>query len=85
LSRRRDRIADWRGLLQRNRQEARTVLHALLVGPLRLTPIDTERRRGYEFAGLVALDRLIAGVMDLPLRTRVVVASPTGFEPVFWP
>ena len=52
------------------------MLHALLVGPLRLTPIDTERRRGYEFAGLVALDRLIAGVMDLPLRTRVVVASP---------
>jgi hypothetical protein len=61
------------------------VLRTLLVGPLRFTPVDTERRRGYEFAGLVALDRLIAGVIDLPLRTRAEVASPTGFEPVFWP
>jgi hypothetical protein len=63
------------------------VLRALLDGPLRFTPIDNERRRGYEFAGLVALDRLIAGVIDLPLRTRAEMASPTGtvtsYHPVF--
>lgn len=75
----RDKLADWRGLLQRNVREGRAVLRALLVGPLRFTPIVTEQRRGYKFEGAIALDRLLVGVVDLPTK----VASPTGFEPVF--
>jgi site-specific DNA recombinase len=78
-ARMRSKLADWRGLLQRNIQEARAVLRALLIGPLRFTPVNDERRRGYAFEGSIALDRLLAGVVDLP----TVVASPTGFEPVF--
>lgn len=78
-SRLRSKLEDWRGLLSRNVQEARAVLRALLVGPLRFTPIDDGTRRGYAFAGTVALDRLLAGVVELP----TMVASPTGFEPVF--
>ena len=39
------------------------------------------RRRGYAFEGAIALARLLTGVIELP----TVMASPTGFEPVFWP
>jgi hypothetical protein len=46
------------------------VLRTLLVGPLRFTPIDEERRRGYAFEGMIALDRLLSGVVDLPRVVR---------------
>ncbi len=74
-TRMRAKLDDWRNLLRRNVQDARAVLRALLVGPLRFTPIVEDRRRGYAFRGTIALDRLLAGVVDLP----TVVASPTGF------
>jgi hypothetical protein len=61
------------------------VLRTLLIGPLRFTPVNDGRRRGYRFEGTIALDRLLSGVVDLPQITRAKVASPTGFEPVFWP
>ncbi len=51
-------------------------LRQLLIGPLRFTPVNEERRRGYVFEGLIALDRLIAGVLELPTK----VASPAGME-----
>ncbi|MDP2320626.1 MAG: hypothetical protein Q8O42_14960 [Acidobacteriota bacterium] len=78
-SRLRAKLADWRGLLTRNVAEGRAVLRALLIGPLRFTPIDDGRRRGYAFSGAISLDRLLAGVVELP----TMVASPRGFEPVF--
>lgn len=73
----RHKLADWRGLLQRNVQDARGVLRALLIGPLKFTPINEERRRGYAFSGTVALDRLLVGAVDLPTK----MASPTGIDP----
>jgi DNA invertase Pin-like site-specific DNA recombinase len=79
----RRKLADWRGLLTRNVETGREVLRVLLVGPLRFTPIVEARRRAYAFDGAIALERLVSGVIDLPTLTRV--ASPTGFEPVFWP
>jgi hypothetical protein len=79
----RAKLADWRGLLTRNVESGRDVLKALLVGPLRFTPIIENRRRAYAFEGAVALERLVAGVIDLPTLTGV--ASPAGFEPAFWP
>ena len=72
----RAKLADWRGLLHRNIAEGRAVLRTLLVSPLRFTSVKEERRRGYAFEGALALDRLLAGVVDLP----TVVASPGGFE-----
>ena len=78
-SRLRAKLADWRGLLTRNVTEGRAVLRALLIGPLRFTPVDDGARRGYAFSGAIALDRLLAGVVELPTK----MASPTGFEPVF--
>ena len=50
--------------------DGRAVLRTLLVGPLRFTPIDEERRRGYAFEGMIALDRLLSGVVDLPRVVR---------------
>jgi hypothetical protein len=47
----RAKLADWRGLLTRKVSEGRAVLRTLLVGPLRFTPIEEERRRGYAFEG----------------------------------
>ena len=79
----RAKLADWRGLLTRNVDSGREVLRALLVGPLRFTPIIEDRRRAYAFEGAVALERLVSGVIDLPALTGV--ASPAGFEPAFWP
>ncbi len=68
------KLADWRGLLQRNVSEGRAVLRTLLVGPLRFTPVVEARRRGYAFQGTIALDRLLAGVVELPPK----MASPPG-------
>ena len=42
------------------------MLRTLLIGPLRFTPVKEERRRGYAFEDALALDRLLAGVIDLP-------------------
>ena len=62
----REKLADWRGLLTRNVDSGRDVLRALLVGPLRFTPVVNEGQRGYRFTGTIALDRLVAGAIDLP-------------------
>jgi hypothetical protein len=42
----------------------------LLIGPLNVTPNVEERRRGYAFEGLMALDRLLSGVVELPTKWR---------------
>ena len=79
----RTKLADWRGLLTRDTESGRDVLRALLVGPLRFTPVVDERRRGYRFAGALALDRVVDGVVNL--KTLTGMASPAGFEPAFQP
>jgi hypothetical protein len=73
----RAKLANWRGLLTRNIDSGRDVLRALLVGPLRFTPIIENRRRAYAFEGAVALERLVSGVIDRPTLTGV--ASPGGY------
>ena len=66
----RAKLADWRGRLTRNVAEGRAVLRALLIGPLRFTPIENGSRRGYAFTGTIALDRLLSGVVELPTMWR---------------
>ena len=61
----REKLADWRGLLTRDVASGREVLRTLLVGPLRFTPVLEADRRGYRFAGAIALDKLIDGVVAL--------------------
>jgi DNA invertase Pin-like site-specific DNA recombinase len=62
----RAKVADWRDLLTRDRESGRAVLRILVAEPFRFTPIVDERRRGYQFTGTLALDRLVAGIVDLP-------------------
>jgi hypothetical protein len=69
------KLADWRGLLTRDLTAGRDVLRLLLVGPIRFTPVTDERRRGYRFEGRIALDRIIAGVLE----TYPKGTSPAGF------
>jgi hypothetical protein len=73
----REKLADWRGLLTRNVESGREVLKTLLVGPLRFTPVLDDRRQAYQFTGAIALDRLVAGVIELKALTGM--ASPEGF------
>ena len=70
----RSKLADWRGLLTRDLSSGREMLR-LLLGPIRFTPVDEERRRGYRFEGTIAHDRMISGLVATPLN----VASPAGF------
>jgi hypothetical protein len=69
-------VADWRGLLSGSVADGRQLLREVLESPLRFTPDG----KTYRFTAPVATGKLIAGAV-LP----TFVASPTGFEPVFWP
>jgi len=71
-----EKVDDWRGLLRRNVCSGREVLRLVLDGPIKFTPVVEERRRGYAFEGRLALDRMLAGLVPLPL----LVASPAGIE-----
>ena len=59
--------------------QARQMLRSLLRGRLVFTP-DLERN-ACEFVGEGDLSAVFSGLVDLPKA----LASPTGFEPVFWP
>jgi hypothetical protein len=68
-------LADWRGLLRGNVQQGQQVLRRLIKGRLTFTPHEAGY---YTFSGIGTVQRLLSGV----IRN---LASPTGFEPVFWP
>jgi site-specific DNA recombinase len=72
----RSRLGDVRGLLRRQRDQAREALQMLIEGRLTFGP-----RKGaiYEITGTGTLEPLLRGLVPQN------VASPTGFEPVFWP
>ena len=69
------RIRDWRTTLGGNVTATRLLLKKLLVGPIVMTPMAD--RRGYQFEGKIKLDELIG------IGGALLLASPTGFEPVF--
>jgi hypothetical protein len=61
------KCAEWQNLLMQDVEQGRRVLRALLVEPFRFTPMLDGRRRGYTFTATIALDRLVSGVVDLPV------------------
>ena len=73
------KLADWRTLLTRDIEAGRQVLKLLLTAPLRFTPVVDDRRRGYAFTGTIALDRMVAGVVDLP-PVSVGSANPANIS-----
>ena len=60
--------------------QARQVLKKLLSGPIQFTAHRENGARWYAFRAPIAVGRIING-----LACANMVASPTGFEPVFWP
>ena len=52
------RLEDLRALLDRNPEEARKAMEALLAGPLTFTPIETEEGKRYQIQGSVATGAL---------------------------
>jgi site-specific DNA recombinase len=73
-------LADWRGLLQRQIPLARQILKKLLVGSVRCLPSGEGDGRYYAFSTEATATKILAAVSH-----PIMVASPTGFEPVFWP
>ena len=68
---------DRRGVLHRQAPTARQILKKLLDGKITFP----QKNEGYyEFEADGVLTKMLAG-LTLP----ITVASPTGFEPVFWP
>ena len=74
----RRRLVDWRLLVTSDVAQAREGFRRMLKAPILFTPFIRDGRRGLRFEGQIGLDALFAGEVTK-------VASPTGFEPVFWP
>jgi site-specific DNA recombinase len=71
-------------LLTENPAEARGVLDTVLADRIVFIP-DVAHRR-YALRIPIAFDRVLAAVVpELRMGLQDTVASPTGFEPVFWP
>lgn len=80
----RQRLQEFRGMLDRNPEEARQVIRALLRGPLRFKPIEVPDGKRYRIEGEVS----VAGILGGGERTAAEgsgtftnSASPAGFEP----
>jgi site-specific DNA recombinase len=76
-------LENWRGLLGKHVGTSRQLLRKLLDRDTRfvLYPMAENNERWYELGVTPSLDGLLRAVQPL----KKVVASPTGFEPVFWP
>jgi site-specific DNA recombinase len=72
-----DYVKGWRALLTKRVEDGRQLLREVLAGPLRFTP----EGKTYRFEGEAAIGRMLAGIAGV----APFLASPTGFEPVFWP
>jgi hypothetical protein len=82
-------LADWDGLLTAQVSEARTLLNIVLDGRMTFEYVPKAGRRGHFNVTIpIAFDRVLrAGVPEFAALQDLgeKVASPTGFEPVFWP
>jgi site-specific DNA recombinase len=74
----RSKLTEWRGLLREHAPRARQMLRKLIEGRIVFTPDQKGVRYSFTFKGTMA--NVFNGLVD-----PFAVASPTGFEPVFWP
>jgi hypothetical protein len=78
----RAKATEWRSLLKRHTPQARQILSKMLRDKLVFTPEQRGDQRGYRFTGEGTITELLTGLVP---EFSQAVASPTGFEPVFWP
>jgi site-specific DNA recombinase len=76
----RRRLTELRGLLDRNPQEARTALEALLAGPLSCAPIETPEGKRYAITGKIAVGSLFT-IESVPRGSRSRVHGVFGVQP----
>ena len=74
----RERLAEWRGLLRKHVPVARQMVRKLIEDRIVFTP--RPETRSYRFTIPGDVSRFFCGLV-----CPQGVASPTGFEPVFWP
>jgi hypothetical protein len=66
----RKRLEDFAALMQRNPQEARTILEALVTVPLRFAPVETPDGKRYEITGEIGLETMFAPEDKTPVEYR---------------
>jgi hypothetical protein len=76
-------LDDWQALLRGNVAEVRQLFALVLRDRIGFRAMEGENGTpSYELTVPIAFDRLLVSVVP---SLQVRVASPTGFEPVFWP
>ena len=73
----RARMADLRGMLQRNRQEGRKVLEKLLTGPLLFTPIQTPQGPRFQISGEANVGNMLGISIDCVPNGTPSILNPT--------
>jgi hypothetical protein len=77
---------EWRGVLGRQVGLARQIMTKLLAGRVTFEPEDRHGLPGFRFRAVGTLAKLVTGLVPGEwIGSLRVLASPTGFEPVFWP
>jgi hypothetical protein len=75
-------LTNWQTTIRKHVPQARSMLRILLRGRITVTPETRDGVAGFRFRGEGTILTVLAGWFpDFPQG----VASPTGFEPVFWP
>jgi len=67
--------ADARSLLFKHVPQARQMLRKVLVGRLKLTPIDQNGRKGYRFEGYGSYGKLLAGEVEASEEVSTAATS----------
>ena len=75
-------LRTWRGLLRRHTPQARQIVAKLLTDRLTFVSEKRDSVSGFRVSGVGSFLKFLDELLP---RFSQAVASPTGFEPVFWP
>ena len=75
-------LRTWRGLLRRHTPQARQIVAKLLTDRLTFVSETRDSVSGFRVSGVGSLLKFVDELLP---QFSQAVASPTGFEPVFWP
>jgi site-specific DNA recombinase len=79
-------IREWQQTIRTHIPQARQMIRKLLKDRITFTPeTDANGKRGWSYRADGSVSKLLPGVISELSELPQAVASPTGFEPVFWP